>query len=447
MARAREIVTFALILLFGATAGWCQTRQAPAPAWKIALQQARSHWEIGAYESAFSALQKAFALAPNDLARAQIAFRYADWSHQLGQYEAARHWYQRCLQLAPAGSDLIRRANEGLSRLPAVRYPPVSPAVPEETPVRIAVPLSLVFTTILLGSLLLLQSLSGWKTQAFFLQVLLSLLLAGALTMMLPLLILLALQQVQMQPESWVAGGLTIGSALSLVFAGRSWQQGQLLRNTPLTRLRSAAHGFLKVRGSAHASFGTITSNVGHIEGIYVHEHSERYERHVEQYYDSQSKRWRTRTVYRWVTIYSASQGVDFTLDDGTGQAVVETKGADFYTEHVALFYNYRPVQSFSWFASVGDVRTIVRYIPPNAIVTVWGRYYERDLPGTTRDEMRLQYDRFHKCMVVAEGHEGKVYSTHTASGFALAAMGVAMALGVLYILLHPGVVNQYFNQ
>ncbi|MCS7310898.1 MAG: hypothetical protein NZ741_11820, partial [Armatimonadetes bacterium] len=87
-----------------------------------------------------------------------------------------------------------------------------------------------------------------------------------------------------------------------------------------------------------------------------------------------------------------------------------------------------------------------VYFIPPNATVTVWARYYEYDLPGTARDEMRLQYDRFHKCMVVLEGHEGKVYTARSSGGLALAVIGLVMALGVVYLLLNPGVVTEYLQ-
>lgn len=437
---------------------WAQQPARTPPAWKKEFQRARQVWDKGEADRALAVLERAFALAPDNLARAQVAFRYADWSHQLGRYSLARRWYERCLVHAPSGSDVIRRAREGLAKLPAVSPAPVYPPPPLVTPrttvprpipaegVNWLTPAVTVFLVLLFGLLALLQWASGWNTQAFLAQVLLSILLAAGVTMMLPLGVLLAAQQLYPQPDSWIAGLLTIGSIASIAFAARTWQQGQLLRNTPLTRLRSASHGFLKVRGVAEPAFGVVTSQVGNIPGIYVKEVSERYVRRTESYYDSHSKRWKTRTVYRWETIYSSAQGVHFVLDDGTGKAVVEVQGAEFYPDHLALFYNYQPVRSFPWFASVGDVRTRVHFIPPNATVTVWARYYEHDLPGTTRDEMRLQYDRFHKCMVVLEGQESKVYATRTGAGLALAVIGLVMLLGVVFILLNPGVVAEYMQ-
>ncbi|MCS6829289.1 MAG: tetratricopeptide repeat protein [Armatimonadota bacterium] len=425
------------------------------PAWKTEFQRARQVWEKGETDRALAVLEKALALAPDDLARAQIAFRYADWSYQLGRYSTARRWYERCLALAPPGSDLIRRAREGLARLPAMHpapaYPPTAMPYlpPKPTPasrVNLATPLAITFLVLLVGLLLILRWASGWKTEAFFAQVILSILAAAGITIMFPLGILLARQQLYPQPESWIAGALTLGSIGCVAFAARLWQQGQLLRNTPLTRLRSASHGFLKVHGVTEPAYGIVTSQVGSISGIYVHEVSERYVRRTESYYDSHSKRWKTRTVYRWETIYSSAQSVNFVLDDGTGKAVVEVQGAEFHPDHLALFYNYQPVRSFPWFAHVGDVRTRVHFIPPNATVTVWARYYEHDLPGNARDEMRLQYDRFHKCMVVLEGHESKVYTARTGAGLALAVIGLVMALGVVYILLNPGMVTEYIH-
>lgn len=455
--RATPLIAILAVMLCAVNT-WAQQPGRTAPAWKREFQRARQVWDKGEGDRALAVLQKAFALAPDNLARAQVAFRYADWSHQLGRYSTARQWYERCLALAPSGSDLIRRAREGMAKLPPAApvytYTPPStapPFIPSPQPmpeggVNWLMPSAVVFLVLLVGLVVLLQWASGWNTQALFAQTILSTLLAAGVSMMIPLLILLAAQQFYPQADGWIAGVFTIGSIVCMVFAARTWQQGQLLRNTPLTRLRSASHGFLKVRGVAEAAFGVVTSQVGNIPGIYISEHSERYVRRTEQYYDSQSKRWRTRTVYRWETIYSFARGVNFVLDDGTGRAVVEVGGAEFYPDHLALFYNYHPVQSFPWFASVGDVRTRVYFIPPNATVTVWGRYYEHDLPGTTRDEMRLQYDRFHKCMVVLEGHEGKVYTSRTGTGLLLAVLGLVLLLGVVFILLNPDVVLDYIH-
>jgi LemA protein len=452
----KAVLPVTLAITLCAATVWAQQPARTSPAWKQQFLRARQVWQKGEFDRALVVLERAYALAPDNLARAQIAFRYADWSHQLGKYAAARRWYERCLALAPPGSDLIRRAREGLSNLPPVppartaipppAMPPFTTVPPPTVSVQWLTPTAVAFLVLLLGLLLVLQGASGWKREAFFAQVMLSTLFAAGVSMMLPLGALLMTQQLYPQPDSWVAGVCTMGSIACIAFAARTWQQGQLLRNTPLARLRSASHGFLKVRGIAEPTFGVITSQVGNISGVYVSELSERYVRRTEQYYDAQSKRWRTRTVYRWETIYSSAQGVPFTLDDGTGRAVVEVEGAEFLPDHLALFYNYRPVRSFPWFASVGDVRTRIHFIPPNATVTVWARYYEHDLPGTTRDEMRLQYDRFHRCMVVLEGQEGKVYASRTGGGLLLAALGVVMLLGVAFILLHPGTVTEYIQ-
>jgi hypothetical protein len=49
--------------------------------------------------------------------------------------------------------------------------------------------------------------------------------------------------------------------------------------------------------------------------------------------------------------------------------------------------------------------------------------------------------------MVVLEGSESKVYTARTGTGLALAIIGVVMLLGVLFILLNPGVVTDYLKQ
>lgn len=456
----RTILPIAL-LMFTLCVGYAQAQQSArtSPKWKQEFQRARQVWEKGEAEHALVVLGKALALAPDDTARAQIAFRYADWYHQLGRYAKARQWYEKCLALAPPGSDLVRRAREGLGRLPSALSTPAYPTPPPSTvsswtpappipaeEVNMTLFLTGGFLVSLLVLLALLQWASGWRGEAFFAQVMLSTLLSGGVVMIFPLIALVFTGQFDPQSSDWIAGLLTIGGIVCLAFSARSWQQGQLLRRTPLTRLRSASHGFLKVRGVAEPAFGVVTSRVGDISAIYLSELSERYVRRTARYYDPQSKRWKTRTVYRWETIHSEVQRVNFLLDDGTGKAIVEVQGAEFHPDRTARFYNYRPVRSFPWFASVSDVRTQVHYILPNATVTVWARYYEHDLPGTTRDEMRLQYDRFHRCMVVLGGHESKVYTARTGTGLVLAVLGTAMLLGVLYILLNPSAVSDHIT-
>lgn len=458
--RMRAILPIALLMVT-LCVGYAQAQQSARtpPKWKQEFQRARLVWEKGEADRALAILGKALALAPDSAARAQIAFRYADWYHQLRHYTEARQWYEKCLALAPPGSDLVRRARDGLYRLPSTLPTPAYPTSPPPTvplwtsaphipakEVSVTLFLAGAFVVSLLVLLVLLQWASGWRREAFFAQVMLSMLLSGGVAMLFPLLALVFTEQFTPQSSDWIAGLLTIGGIVCLAFSARVWQQGQLLRRTPLTRLRSASHGFLKVRGMAEPAFGIVTSQVGNIPAIYLNELSERYVRRTETYYDSRSKRWKTRTVYRWETIHCEVQRVNFLLDDGTGKAIVEVQGAEFYPDHTALFYNYQPMRSFPWFASLGDVRTQLHYIPPNATVTVWARYYEHDLPGTTRDEMRLQYDRFHRCMVVLEGHEGKVYTARTGAGLALALLGTAMLLGVLYILLNPGAVSEYIT-
>lgn len=450
----RALLPIAL-LMTAVCAGYVQAQNPArtAPRWKQEFQRARLAWEKGETDRALAVLEKAYALAPDNTVRAQIAFRYADWCAQLGNDAAARRWYEKCLTLAPPGSDLIRRAREGPSRLPSARAVPAYPMPPTAPAPRavvggvdLVVFLPVLFVVSLLLLLALLQWMSGWNREAFFAQVMLSTLMAGSITMMFPLGMLLLSRQFYPQPDSWIAGALSLGSIVCMALAVRSWQQGQLLRSTPLTRLRSASHGFLKVRGVAEPTFGVVTSRVGDIPAIYLNEVSERYVRRTEMYYDPQSKRWKTRTVYRWETIYSNTERIHFLLDDGTGKAIVEGEGAEFHPDHLALFYNYRPVRSFPWFPSVGDVRTRINYIPPNATVTVWARYYEYDLPGTEHDQMRLQYDRFHRCMVVLEGQESKVYTARTGVGLVLAVLGVVMLLGVIYLLFKPGAVGGTVN-
>ena len=227
-------------------------------------------------------------------------------------------------------------------------------------------------------------------------------------------------------------GALTVAAAALTVFClwavcrcGRLWGEGGRLRRTPLSRLRSAPQGFLKVRGIARACGDPVRTKTGRIACLYYLERTERYERHKEKYQDPKTKRERTRIVHRWVYADRASGACAFCLDDGTGDALVQPEGAEFHPAQSARFYNGRRAQWFPGAARVGDRRSVVHFLRPQALVIVWGEYASGE----------IRRDPFHRCLLVVEGAEGRVFLGRAGSGLMAGLAGLLAACSVVWLI------------
>lgn len=281
-----------------------------------------------------------------------------------------------------------------------------------------------------------------WKSEARADRLLAQLAMSGlgavGLTLLLPLVFLLASESFEPSGGSWVAGVLTALGVLSGRSAARAWQRGQLLRGTPTTRLRSTSHGFCKARGFTYPAYGILRSGIGGIPCLYYSEVTEEYQRHTETYYDAQAKKTRTRVVYRWVPIHSATRAVNFGLNDNTATATVVVDGAQFFPAHRAFLYNNRPAGHLPWIARVGDIRTTVEYIAPETALTVWGRYVETGRESVDQVDRQIRYDEHHGCLVICEGNESRVYGHHTGAGLGLALLTAIIFLGVILLIAVP---------
>ncbi|BCW98796.1 MAG: hypothetical protein KatS3mg024_1623 [Armatimonadota bacterium] len=173
------------------------------------------------------------------------------------------------------------------------------------------------------------------------------------------------------------AGMLLLGLGVGWL-GQRTWLSGQLITNTPVTRIRSAPQGWVKLRGQAIVE-EPVYSCTGHIPCLYFSERTERYTRHTRRVQDPQTKEWRTETYYSWDYWSSASGAAPFRLTDGTGQVAVDVKATVFYPAHSAQFYNGIP-GSGSISAREGDFRTTVNYIALGSQLEAVGRLHLRVL-------------------------------------------------------------------
>jgi hypothetical protein len=229
----------------------------------------------------------------------------------------------------------------------------------------------------------------------------------------------------------WLAGMYAALCLPSLGWSFHRWQQGRLLRSTPLSRIRSAAQGFVRLSGQTSCA-SPIRSVTGHIAALYYRETRQRYERWEESYQDEKG-RTKKRVRHGWRSVPGTVDAAPFRLNDGTDEAEVTVGRAEFHPTHSASFYNGRPGGSRAGSPRVGDVRTKVRYIPPVSQVTVWGRC-ERE----GRGRKRIEYDRFTRCLLIVEGDPARIALGRIGGAVAAAIVGMLAGFNCGWYLLHP---------
>ncbi len=165
----------------------------------------------------------------------------------------------------------------------------------------------------------------------------------------------------QASPATLVPAGLLLVGTLCARAGQKAWVAGQVLSSTPVSRIRSASQGWVKLRGQAVFD-QPVYSRTGNIPCLYFTETTQRYTRHTRQVQDPQTKQWRTETYYTWDHYSSYAAATPFRLTDGTGEVAVDIRAAVFEPGHWASFYNGRP-GSGGAFPREGDLRTTVRFI------------------------------------------------------------------------------------
>jgi hypothetical protein len=229
----------------------------------------------------------------------------------------------------------------------------------------------------------------------------------------------------------WGAGMSAALCLLALGWSFRRWQQGYQLRSTPLSRIRSAAQGFVRLDGQT-SCLSPVRSLTGNIAALYYREVRQRYERREETYQDEKG-RTKKRVRYAWRSVPGVVNAAPFLLDDGTGQAEVTVHRAEFHPTHSASFYNGRP----GWYGGraprVNDIRTRVNYIPPVSRITVWGRYEREE-----SSQKRVVYDLFTRCLLIVEGDPARIALRRIAGALAGTVVGMLAGFSCVWSLLHP---------
>ena len=129
------------------------------------------------------------------------------------------------------------------------------------------------------------------------------------------------------QLKFWlIAAGLAAGAVYSFWYACKAWAKNRLIEDTPTSRVRSAAQGYVELSG-----LGVLppnTENKGPLTGMPCTWW--RYK--VEQ----RSSTGRSRS---WSTIESDTSSAPFLLDDGTGQCLIDPRGAEVFPGATNVWY------------------------------------------------------------------------------------------------------------
>ena len=167
-------------------------------------------------------------------------------------------------------------------------------------------------------------------------------------------------------PRFWQAA-LAIAAPLSFYFGFRNWRLARLIDDTPLSRVRSAAQGYVELTGIASMGEGVPTiaplSRLPCAWWLYRIEH---------QVGEGRNRHW--ETVNRGVSV------APFLLTDDTGACLVGPNGADVRPGHKdhwrgALPWPTAPGSRQRFFGIGGDYRYTEYRIDERELVSVIGEF------------------------------------------------------------------------
>lgn len=131
-----------------------------------------------------------------------------------------------------------------------------------------------------------------------------------------------------LHPYAWLSACIA-AAAGSAWFCFRNWSIARLIEDTPTSRLRSAAQGYVEFSGRALAAGDKPTpAPLTHLPCVW-------WKFRIEKKTGVGGRR-------QWSTVNSGSSEAPFRLDDGSGECLVQPQGADI-----------RPASRDVWYGSV----------------------------------------------------------------------------------------------
>jgi len=124
----------------------------------------------------------------------------------------------------------------------------------------------------------------------------------------------------------FVVLGLAVAAVYTFWYAFKSWAKNRVLEDTPTSRVRSAAQGYVELSGH-----GVLPAD-SHIKGPLTGMPCAWWRYKVEE----RSRAGRSRS---WSTVDSDTSTEPFLLDDGTGQCLIDPRGAEVFPGATNVWY------------------------------------------------------------------------------------------------------------
>jgi E3 Ubiquitin ligase len=121
--------------------------------------------------------------------------------------------------------------------------------------------------------------------------------------------------------------GLAAAAAWSFRYAFKAWSKNRILVDTPTSRVRSAAQGYVELSGRGVLPDSALTK--GPLTGMPC----------VWWHYRIEERRSRGNSRTAWSTLEQATSETPFFLDDGTGQCLVDPRGAEVFARATNVWY------------------------------------------------------------------------------------------------------------
>jgi hypothetical protein len=120
--------------------------------------------------------------------------------------------------------------------------------------------------------------------------------------------------------------GLGVGAVYSFWYAFKAWNKNRVIADTPTSRVRSAAQGYVELSG--RGILQADSRNKGPLTGMPC----------TWWRYKIEERRYSGRSR-SWSTLESGTSSEPFLLDDGTGQCLVDPRGAEVFPGASDVWY------------------------------------------------------------------------------------------------------------
>src|SRR6266568_3390576 len=124
--------------------------------------------------------------------------------------------------------------------------------------------------------------------------------------------------------------GLSASAVYSFWYAFKAWRRNRIIEDTPTSRVRSAAQGYVELSG--RGILPADSKNKGPLTGMPCTWWRYKIE-----------ERGYSRRSPAWATVDSDTSCEPFLLDDGTGQCLIDPRGADVFPGATNVWYGPGP--------------------------------------------------------------------------------------------------------